>query len=102
MRRPSTRPRPGASHQAPAPLLPATYVASQTTRYPVLYLLHGALADYRSWTDSGDAESITAGQPLIVVMPDGGQGGWYTDWLNRGAGGPPEWEDFHVDQLIPW
>ena len=83
-------------------LLPAGYDQSQTTRYPVLYLLHGALADYRSWTDAGDAEAITAGAPLIVVMPDGGQGGWYTNWVNRGRGGPPEWEHFHVDQLIPW
>jgi S-formylglutathione hydrolase FrmB len=83
-------------------LLPADYGSSTTSRYPVLYLLHGALADYRSWTVAGDAEAITAGQPLIVVMPDGGQGGWYTNWVNRGAGGPPEWERFHIKQLIPW
>jgi S-formylglutathione hydrolase FrmB len=82
-------------------LLPADYDSSEA-RYPVLYLLHGALADYRSWTDAGDAESITAQTPLITVMPDGGEGGWYTNWVNRGAGGPPEWESFHVDQLIPW
>jgi S-formylglutathione hydrolase FrmB len=82
-------------------LLPEGYDGS-AQRYPVLYLLHGALADYRSWTDAGDAEAITAGAPLIVVMPDGGQGGWYTNWVNRGAGGPPEWETFHIDQLIPW
>jgi S-formylglutathione hydrolase FrmB len=82
-------------------LVPAGYDQS-TDRYPVLYLLHGALADYRSWTDAGDAEAITAGAPVIVVMPDGGQGGWYTNWVNRGAGGPPEWEHFHIDQLIPW
>ena len=56
-------------------LLPADYDATQD-RYPVLYLLHGALADYRSWTDAGDAEAITVGAPLIVVMPDGGQGSW--------------------------
>jgi S-formylglutathione hydrolase FrmB len=82
-------------------LAPAGYDQSQD-RYPVLYLLHGALADYRSWTDAGNAEAITAGQPLIVVMPDGGQGGWYTNWLNRGAGGPPEWERYHIDELLPW
>ena len=82
-------------------LLPAGYEQG-TGRYPVLYLLHGAFGDDTDWTTVGDAEAITAGLPLIVVMPDGGKGGWYTDWLNRGAGGPPEWETFHVRELIPW
>ena len=48
-------------------LLPAGYDGSQY-RYPVVCLLHGAFADYRAWTDAGDAEAITAGKPLIVVM----------------------------------
>jgi S-formylglutathione hydrolase FrmB len=83
-------------------LLPPGYRKRKPRRYPVLYLLHGAFDDYRSWTDKGAAEAITAGRPLIVVMPDGGQGGWYTDWVNRGQGGPPEWETFHIGQLMPW
>ena len=83
-------------------LLPDGYDPSRATRYPVLYLLHGCCDDYRSWTDKGDAEKITAGMPLIVVMPDAGQGGFYTDWYNGGAGGPPKWESYHVGQLIPW
>ena len=70
-------------------------------RYPVLYLLHGASGNYANWTLLGDAERTTAGQPLIVVMPDGGRGGWYSDWYNGGQGGRPEWERYHVDQLIP-
>src|SRR4051794_11181721 len=85
-------------------LLPAGYDPSR--RYPVLYLLHGGADDYRSWTrpadDKGDAEAATAGLQLIVVMPDAGQGGWYTDWYNNGAGGTPAWESYHVGQLIPW
>ena len=32
-------------------LLPTGYDSSGRTRYPVLYLLHGALDDYKSWTD---------------------------------------------------
>ena len=83
-------------------LPPSGYDPSSSTRYPVLYLLHGALDDYRSWTNKGDAERLTAGLPLIVVTPDGGGGGWYTDWVNGGAGGPPEWETYHVHELIPW
>ncbi len=83
-------------------LLPTGYRKEKPRRYPVLYLLHGSFDDYRSWTDKGAAESITARRRLIVVMPDGGQGGWYTNWVNRGQGGPPEWETFHIGQLIPW
>jgi len=82
-------------------LLPAGYRTSHR-RYPVLYLLHGALNGEEAWTVQGDAEAITAGLPLIVVMPDSGQGGGYTDWFNGGAGGPPQWERYHIDQLIPF
>jgi len=84
-------------------LLPAGYDGS-SQRYPVLYLLHGSGADYRQWTSSGyDAESLTANLPLIVVMPDGGSNGEYTDWVNPPAGaGPQQWERFHVEQLVRW
>ena len=80
-------------------LVPAGYDANPQRRYPVLYLLHGSFDDYRSWTDKGDAEKITAGLQAIVVMPDNGNGGWYTDWFRPG---PPRWETFHIGQLLPW
>src|SRR3954467_6733789 len=83
-------------------LLPAGYGASKHARYPVLYLLHGAIDDYKSWTDKGDAEAITKGYPLIVVMPDAGQYGNYTNWYNDGAFGQPMWETWHIRQLVPW
>lgn len=83
-------------------LVPDGYDPSGKTRYPVLYLLHGAIDDYKSWTDKGDAESITRGRKLIVVMPDAGSSGNYVDWYNDGAFGPPRWETYHVGQLIPF
>jgi diacylglycerol O-acyltransferase / trehalose O-mycolyltransferase len=83
-------------------LLPDGYDANPTKRYPVLYLLHGAADNYRWWTDLGEAERITAGVPVIVVMPDAGEVGWYSDWFNAGAGGKPEWETYHIGQLVPW
>src|SRR5947207_2416567 len=39
-------------------LLPASYNPAQ--RYPVLYLLHGGVDDYRSWVDKGQAADLTA------------------------------------------
>jgi esterase/lipase superfamily enzyme len=35
-------------------------------------------------------------------MPNAGNGGFYSDWFNFGADGPPAWETYHVRQLIPW
>ena len=83
-------------------LLPAGYAADPDRRYPVLYLLHGADSDYRSWTRYGDAEAITAHAPMIVVMPDGGAEGWYTDWYQGDRPVQPRWETYHVGELIPW
>ena len=85
-------------------LLPAGYDPTGEHTYPVLYLLHGASGDRTSWTSpgQGEAEQLTANLPLIVVMPDGGRGGFYTNWFNNGAGGLPRWEDWHIQQLIPW
>lgn len=83
-------------------LLPDGYEAHPKRQYPVLYLLHGAGGNSRSWTEAGDAEALTAGLPLIVVMPDSGLGSGYTDWYNDGLLGPPAWETYHVEQLIPW
>jgi S-formylglutathione hydrolase FrmB len=82
-------------------LLPAGYARSQA-RYPVLVLLHGAEGNYRDWTDHGAVEALTANLPLIVVMPDGGAAGQYTDHYNAGRYGPPAYESYHVGQLIPW
>jgi S-formylglutathione hydrolase FrmB len=87
-------------------VLPAGYRSHPGRRYPVLYLLHGASGDYRDWTRAdagqGDAERLTAGLPLIVVMPDGGRGGFYTDWFNNGQGGRPRWESWHIGELMPF
>ena len=83
-------------------LLPVGYGSDRRRRYPVLYLLHGADSDYRAWTRDGDAEAITARTPMIVVMPDGGAMGWYTDWYQGDRPVQPRWETYHVGELVPW
>jgi diacylglycerol O-acyltransferase/trehalose O-mycolyltransferase len=86
-------------------LLPADYDAHPATRYPVLYLLHGAGDTFATWTQNTDVEAFTASMPLIIVMPDGGHGGappneagWYSDWVD----GSRQWETFHTSVLIPY
>ena len=79
-------------------ILPTGYAENPTKRYPVLYLLHGAFDDYKSWVDKGGAERVSEPYQMIIVMPDGGTGGWYTNWVNGG----PQWESYHIGELIPW
>jgi diacylglycerol O-acyltransferase/trehalose O-mycolyltransferase len=80
-------------------LLPDDYRRDKR-RYAVLYLLHGANGYYGSWTKT--ALNLTKRLPLIVVTPDGGPYGFYSDWWNDGRGGPPMWESYHTGELIPW
>lgn len=75
-------------------LLPTRYDAEPGRRWPVLYVLHGCCDDYLSWTRSTDIEQLTRDAGLIVAMPDGGDVGFYSDWL-RG----PAWETFHTVEL---
>ncbi|MEU6157909.1 alpha/beta hydrolase-fold protein [Streptomyces sp. NPDC047130] len=80
-------------------LLPDGYHTSGR-RYPVLYLLHGGNQDFISWDRMG-IRAWTAGKPIIVVMPDGGRAGWYSNPVSTNVG-PRNWEHFHIGQLIPW
>ncbi|WP_123026680.1 alpha/beta hydrolase-fold protein [Mycolicibacterium stellerae] len=80
-------------------LLPDDYRTSGL-RYPVLYMFHGGAADFRQFDFLG-IRGWTAGKPIIVVMPDGGQAGWYSNPVGSFVG-PRNWETFHIAQLIPW
>lgn len=71
--------------------------------FPVLWLLHGGDDDHRSWTDKGRAEQLTEDLPLVVVMPDCGRGGWYSDWLRPTTdAGRQMWASYHLDELRRW
>jgi S-formylglutathione hydrolase FrmB len=85
-------------------LLPKGYAKKGTRRYPVLYLLHGAGGNSQDWMQHG-AEDIVGDLPVIVVMPDGGSDGSYSDWaaIEPGRkGGFPAYETYDVDELIPF
>jgi S-formylglutathione hydrolase FrmB len=75
-------------------LLPAGY--NPDTQYPLLVLLNGLGGNYDSFNQfglTGKFESLGA----IVVMVEGGPGGWYTDWWDGG----PAWESYELDTVIP-
>jgi S-formylglutathione hydrolase FrmB len=94
-------------------LLPRGYDPSGATRYPVLYLLHGAGGTYRDWVNMGVENDIDYTSvadhlgPFITVMPDDGAWGFYTDWYGNDVDGlsssaPPAWATYDIDELIPW
>jgi diacylglycerol O-acyltransferase / trehalose O-mycolyltransferase len=80
-------------------LLPASFDAEPAKRWPTLYLLHGGGGTHHDWMERSDIEDLTASADLMVVMPDGGEDGWYSDWWNGGEGGYPMWETFHTVEL---
>jgi S-formylglutathione hydrolase FrmB len=68
-------------------------------RWPVLYLLHGCCETYEAWTAQTDVEDLSELRKVLVVMPEGGPTGWYSDWWNYGVYGPPRWEMFHLQEV---
>ena len=71
-------------------LLPTGY---QATRIPGAVPAERRGGSWLDWTSREKLSKTTAATPAIVVMPDGGQGGNYTDWFgNDGSGKTPRWE----------
>jgi diacylglycerol O-acyltransferase/trehalose O-mycolyltransferase len=78
-------------------LLPPDYDRYPGRKWPTLYLLHGCCdgdTGFRSWTDKTDVEELSAHTNVLIVMPEGGPGGFYSDWLSG-----PRWETFHLTEL---
>lgn len=86
-------------------VLPAGYYDNPTRHYPVLYLLHGSSpdADPATYFRAADYPTVGGSTGMILVMPDGGPRGWYSNWLNQNSpAGAQRWENFHINQVIPF
>lgn len=89
-------------------LLPPGYDPAAGRRYPMLLLLHGHGGSYRDWAEHHVEQIVDQVDPnLIVVMPDGGYDGFYSDWYGTDIDGhtgsvPPGWETYHLAELLPW
>ena len=59
-------------------ILPPDYRQAKTTRYPVLYLLHGWAGHYTDWITRTNVADYAAQYRIIVVMPEGNNS-WYVD-----------------------
>lgn len=78
-------------------ILPVDYDASSTTRYPVLYLLHGLTGHYSDWVARTNVADYAADYPLIIVMPEGNDS-WYTDSATVET---DKYESYILKELIP-
>ncbi|MCT9623965.1 hypothetical protein HWD94_02360 [Pseudarthrobacter equi] len=81
-------------------ILPHGYAEGSTRTWPVTYFLNGTNGDQTKFRMQLDGEKLTDRYPSIVVSPSGDVGYW-SDWYNNAAGGPPMYETFVTDQLIP-
>ncbi|MFI1827040.1 alpha/beta hydrolase [Streptomyces sp. NPDC020412] len=70
-------------------------------RWPTLYLLPGGDGDHLPWTESYGIERLAELRHVLVVMPEMPLFGFYTDWWQHGAGGPPAVESFHLSEVLP-
>jgi diacylglycerol O-acyltransferase / trehalose O-mycolyltransferase len=64
--------------------------------WPTLYLLHGCCDTYASWTRETDIGELPALRKVLVVMPEAGAVGFYSNW--RG-GAKPAWETYHLGEV---
>jgi diacylglycerol O-acyltransferase / trehalose O-mycolyltransferase len=66
-----------------------------STGWRGLYLLHGCCSGGAwDWLRTGEVAKATAGMNAVVIVPEGGPMGWYSDWKKG-----PAWETFHMSEL---
>jgi S-formylglutathione hydrolase FrmB len=78
-------------------ILPPNYRASRSTRYPVLYLLHGWGGHYTDWATRTNVADYAAQFRMIVVMPEGNDS-WYVDSASVAN---DKYESYILKELIP-
>lgn len=59
-------------------VVPARYHVDAVTRWPVVYLLHGADGCYNDWSRKANLDSLATRYDVMIVCPDG-QDSWYFD-----------------------
>ena len=78
-------------------ILPPNYETSPTTRYPVLYLLHGLTGHYVDWVTRTNVADYAARYSMIIVTPEGNDS-WYTDSATNEK---DKYETYVIKELIP-
>lgn len=78
-------------------ILPTGYAEAKSTRFAVVYLLHGLYGHFDNWTDKTGLNGYAAKHNFIIVTAEG-EDGWYTD----SAVDPKQrYESYIIKDLIP-
>ena len=79
--------------------VPASYLAaSDTTHYPVVYLLHGFGDDHTEWAKRADLKAAANRYGIIIVCPDG-KTSWYFD---SPVNPKLRYETYISSELVQW
>ena len=78
-------------------ILPPDYRGSATTRYPVLYLLHGWDGHYTDWLTRTNVADYATQYRMIIVLPEGNDS-WYVDGA---TGVNDKYESYILKELMP-
>ncbi|MDO5736723.1 MAG: alpha/beta hydrolase-fold protein [Propionibacteriaceae bacterium] len=88
---------------------PPGYDPSATTRYPVVYLIHGYPGTAADWFTAGRADEVLDAMiatrmipPVVAVAPDVNGGGVRDGECLNSLKGGPQVESWLYDDLIPW
>jgi enterochelin esterase-like enzyme len=89
--------------------LPPTYASARSTRFPVIYLLHGHPGHAPNWFVSGHAAQIEDAliaasrvRPLIMVAPDGNGTAYPTSQWANSYTHLQQMEDSVASDLVRW
>ncbi|WP_158104536.1 alpha/beta hydrolase [Amycolatopsis kentuckyensis] len=83
-------------------LTPAGWTPRPDRHWPTLYLLHGGDDGPACWTEHTDIARLARTSGVLVVLPEGGRAGFYTDWRRADrSGSVPDWPRFHLDEVRP-
>lgn len=80
-------------------LLPDGYDARPDADWPVLYLLAGIGDNHTGWITSGQIQTVAAGFPGIIVMPETGKG-FLMDWWNGGQREGQNWTRYLLEEVV--
>jgi diacylglycerol O-acyltransferase/trehalose O-mycolyltransferase len=93
---------PAVGREVSATLLtPPGWTPGDHGSHPVLYFLHGSSDEHPTLVARTPIAELAARTNALVVLPEGGRMGFYTDWrVPDRSGTIPAWERFHVTELL--